>query len=326
MARVRKLDPRLAIAWSSVIASLIRDGKIEEFRTEYAQALAVLADDPDGLNLVALAARIYGRAPEAYRAAFAIEQAGNLDLALLPAAVVPHTQIEDYSRARALSEFARRRDSAWSLGLQNSISLAGASSDWLAVDAIAMDIAALGLVDPVSLGPIAFWLAVQERYAEAAAVYARIGPLPEDACCGWGVALLGGDQGLPALLRTYRATGRADEAQKLATRYLASLRGPPPEEEDDPHLRALDLAALAANEGYRGEAVAALRTAFEHARLLWGFDPKLPWFRSLEGHPGYAEVLAERQRRIDQARAEMRAIEAQFPDSVIVKTVRAAGS
>ena len=83
MARVRKLDPRLAIAWASVIWNLLQDGKIEEFRAEYAQALVDLADDPDGLNLVARAARIYGWAPEAYRAAFAIEQAGNLDLALL---------------------------------------------------------------------------------------------------------------------------------------------------------------------------------------------------------------------------------------------------
>jgi len=92
------------------------------------------------------------------------------------------------------------------------------------------------------------------------------------------------------------------------------------------HWHALHLAALAANEGYKDEAVAALRTAFEHAQLVWLFDPHLPWFRSLEGHPGYAEVLAERQRRIDQARTEMRAIETQFPDSVIVKTIRAAGA
>jgi len=326
MARVRKLDPRLAIAWMSAIGNLINDGKIQEFRAEYARALVALADDPDGLNLVARVARIYGRAPEAYRAAFAIEQAGNLDLALLPAAVVPHTQIEDYSRARALFELARRRGLDPARDLQVSISLAGASADWRAVDAMAKDIAASGLTDPVSVGPIAFWLAVQERYAEAAAVYARIAPLPERALGGWGAALLGGDQGLPALLRTYRATGRADEAQKLAARYLASLRDPPPEEEGDPHFRALDLAALAANEGYKDEAVAALRTAFKLAHLVWGFDPQLPWFRSLEGHPGYAEVLAERQRRIDQARTEMRAIEAQFPESVIVKTIRAAGS
>ena len=296
----------------------------ERFRSseaEYAQALVVLADDPDGLNLVARSARVYGWAPEAYRAAFAIEQAGNLDLALLPAAVIPHMQIEDNSRARALFELRRRRGLDPARTLHFSIALAGTSADWLAVDAIAKDIAAHGLADPVIVGPIAFWLAVQARYAEAAAVHARIGPLPEYALGWWGSTLLDGNQGLPALLRTYRATGRADEAQKLAARYLASLRGPPPEEEGDPHVRALDLAALAANEGYKDEAVAALRTAFRFAHLVWGFDPKLPWFRSLEGHPGYAEVLAERQRRIDQARAEMRAIEAQYPDSVIVKTL-----
>ena len=54
------------------------------------------------------------------------------------------------------------------------------------------------------------------------------------------------------------------------------------------------------------------------------FDPQLPWFRSLEGHPGYAQLLAERQRRIDEARTEMRALEAQYPDSEIVKTIQTA--
>jgi len=326
LARVLNLDPRLAIARASVVGGLIRDGKIQEFRTEYARALTALADDPDGLNLVARSARILGRPPEAYRAAFAIEQAGNLDLALL-AAAAPLMQIEDNSHTRALVELARRRDPARENVLQYSLGLAGASSDWPAVDTIARDIAARGLADPVSVGPIAFWLTVQERYAEAAAVYARIGPLPEYAAAGLGAALLDGRQGLPALLRTYRATGRADEAQTLAGQYLALLRSKPlAEETDEPHWRALDLAALAANEGYKDEAVAALRSAFERAYLVWFFDPTLPWFRSLDNHPGYSEVLAERQRRIDQARTEMRAIEAQYPDSVIVKTVRAAGS
>jgi serine/threonine-protein kinase len=322
MARVRKLDPRLAIAWASVVGNLVSDGKTEEFRAEFARALAALADNPDGLNLVARAARINGQAPEAYRAAFAIEQAGNVDLAVL-AAVVPLMQVEKSSQASALAQLARRRGSAPGRALRLSIESAGASADWPAVDAMARDIAARGFKDPLSAGPVAFWLTVQERYAEAAAVYTRIGSLPEYSPGGWGAGLLGGSQGLPALLRTYRATGRADEAQKLSSRYLASLRNKPTEEhDDDPHWRALDLAALAANEGYKDEAVAALRTAFRHGRLLWLFDPKLPWFRELEGHPGYAEVLAERQRRIDQARIAMRTIEAEHPDSVIVRTIR----
>jgi hypothetical protein len=68
--------------------------------------------------------------------------------------------------------------------------------------------------------------------------------------------------------------------------------------------------------------VRALRSVLERAHLIVPFDPQLPWFRSLEGHPGYAQLLAERQRRIDEARTEMRALEAQYPESVIVKTLR----
>jgi len=86
------------------------------------------------------------------------------------------------------------------------------------------------------------------------------------------------------------------------------------------------LAALAANEGYKDEAVRALRGVQERSHLIVPFYPQLPWFRSLDGHRGYTEVLAERQRRIEQARTEMRALEAQYPDSVIVKTIRAARS
>ena len=203
--------------------------------------------------------------------------------------------------------------------------LAAASGDWVAVDAIARDIEALGLVNAANLGPIAFFLSMQGRYAEAAAVYARIDPLPEySGVPAMGAALLGGPQGLPALLRTYRATGRADEADKVAAQYLASLRQARTEPGWAGAHQALDLAALAANEGHQDEAVTALRRVFEHSHLIVPFDPQLPWFRSLEGHPGYAEVLAERQRRIDQARTEMRALEAKYPDSEIVKTIRTA--
>jgi TolB-like protein len=320
--RVRGLDPRLAIVWMNVIAGLVDAGKTEQFQTEYAQALATLADDPDGLNLVAMPAVLEGLPTEAYRAAFAIEQAGNLNLAL-QATIFPLMMVDDFVRARTLAELARRRGSTTERTLQHLLHLAAASGDWPAADAIGRDIDAMGLVDPSSLGPVAFWLAVQGRYAEAAAVYARVGPLPEYPMVPTlGAALLGGLQGLPALLRTYRATGHTDEAEKLAAQRLASLRQAQTELDPFSAFRALDLAALAANEGYKDEAVAALRTAFEGAHLFWLFDPQLPWFRSLEGHPGYTEVLAERQRRIDEGRTEMRALEAQYPDSVIVKTIR----
>ena len=322
-AKVRELDPRLAIVWLNVIGDLLDAGKTQQFQTEYARALATFADDPDGLNLIALAPLLSGLPTETYHAAFAIEQAGNLNLAL-QATIFPLMMVDDFARARTLAELARRRGSTPELTLRQLLHLAAASGDWPAADAIARDINALGAVDASTLGPVAFWLATQGRYPEAAAMYTRIGPLPESPSApAMGAALLGGTQGLPALLRTYRATGRTDEADKLAAQYLASLRQPPTE--PDPY-RALDLAALAANEGYKDEAVRALRGVQERSHLIVPFYPQLPWFRSLDGHRGYTEVLAERQRRIEQARTEMRALEAQYPDSVIVKTIRAARS
>ncbi len=325
-AKVRELDPRLAIVWLNVIGQLLDSGKIPQFRTEYARALTTLADDPDALNVVARGVLAQGLPTETYHAALAIEQAGNLNLAL-QATIFPLMMVEDYVGARTLAELARRRGGTPERTLYNLLHLAAASGDWVAVDAIARDIEALGLVNAANLGPIAFFLSMQGRHAEAAAVYARIDPLPESpGVPAMGAALLGGPQGLPALLRTYRATGRAVEADKLAAQYLASLRQARTEPNWVGAHDALDLAALAANEGHQDEAVTALRRVLKYSHLIVPFDPQLPWFRSLEGHPGYAEILAERQRRIDQARTEMRALEAQYPDSVIVKTIRAARS
>jgi hypothetical protein len=118
--------------------------------------------------------------------------------------------------------------------------------------------------------------------------------------------------------------GRTDEAQSLATRCLALLRGLYEDEEGTPRDTdtAVILAALAANEGYKDEAVRALHTSVERNPLEFAFDPRLPWFRNLEGHPGYADYLAERQRRMERARAEMESIEKQFPDSVIIRMIR----
>jgi hypothetical protein len=71
-----------------------------------------------------------------------------------------------------------------------------------------------------------------------------------------------------------------------------------------------DLAALAASEGHRDEAVAALRQAMDATDLPILFRPTLPWFTSLEGHPGYDALVRERAGRIATIKAEMLAIEA----------------
>jgi hypothetical protein len=111
------------------------------------------------------------------------------------------------------------------------------------------------------------------------------------------------------MLRTYRATGRGTEASTLAQEYLTRLR-------EDP-LSKLDLAALAANEGLKDEAIEALTALFDQYPLVNLFHPQLPWFRSLEGHAAYDRLLAERRRRIDKAHAEMLQLEAAAEGSVL---------
>jgi len=169
-----------------------------------------------------------------------------------------------------------------------------------------------------------FWLAVQGQYAEAAEVYARAGPLLDTQANAPGEGAHACSAATPALLRTYRAMGRTDEAQSLATRCLEVLRRRYEDEEGTPRDTdtAFALAALAANEGYKDEAVRALDNNIERKPLEPFFDPRLPWYRNLAGHPGYADYLAERQRRMEQARAEMESIQEQFPNSVIVRMIR----
>jgi hypothetical protein len=235
--------------------------------------------------------------------------------------------VEDHDGAWNLAELAQKRGDAKERTLRQLLHLAAGSGDWDVVDELASDIEALGVVDASSLGPVAFFLSVQGRFEEAAKIYARIGPLPESPSVpAFGAALLGATQDLPALLRTYRAMGRTDEADRLAAQYLASLRQNRPEPGGFGAHQALDQAALAANEGHQDEAVTALQSVFEHSHLIVPFDPQPPWFRSLEGHAGYSQLLAERQRRIDQARAEMRALETQHPESRLFESIRAARS
>ena len=48
----------------------------------------------------------------------------------------------------------------------------------------------------------------------------------------------------------------------------------------------------------------------DESDLPYTFRPALPWFRKLEGHPGYDALVREREARIVRIRAEMLALEA----------------
>ena len=305
--RLTRLDPRSPLLWRSRVSAAAEDGLGgDPVAAVIDGAVAMLADDAAGLRLVGLEARIYGYAPEAYRISAAIAKTGDAQTALF-LAIRTWLLVDDLDRARRTAEALGRvgRPTDYLLreiaGLSGDFTTWAGSRTWTALRRRAD-----------CIPEAAFWLAVQERYAEAAERLDGCDPVPEGAIGGLGAGLIGQSQLLPAMLRIYRATGRSAEANALAQQYLTKLR----HADENPFSR-LDLAALAANEGLKDEAVATLTALFERYPLVEWFFPQLPWFRSLEGHPGYDQLMAERRRRVDKAHAEMLQLEANAEGSVL---------
>jgi hypothetical protein len=198
--------------------------------------------------------------------------------------------------------------------------VAGRQGDWTHLDeALGKLRARFGEADPTVASVTAFWLTVRGGYDEAAKWLAQAESVPEMAF----PAVLGTDTtyGLmdTARVRIYRATGREAEARRLADERLQAVRA---------QRRAtgtactmsvfvsgsrgtwLEYASLAANEGLKDEAVDARGGALRCGELPWAFEPGLPWFRSLEGHPPYDELLRERERRVARIYRELEQLEA----------------
>jgi tetratricopeptide (TPR) repeat protein len=301
--RVARLDPRSSILWVQKLDDSLdrRDGGTA-FQAVFGKALAMFSDDPDGLSQIAREARTRGFAPEGYQASLQNRQARPIDAAF--GGIVPWLVMDGYGRAQhaavALAQSGQGSDivACWQL------EIAGLMGDFAAVTRLTDRQFEVAPDDPVWRRKAAFWLAVQGRYTEAAQQLARGGPLSvtPPGGPGLGTSMIDGGQLLPAVLRIYRATGRHKEADQMAQRYFKIFRGDPQ--------AAIDLAALAANEGDKSEAVRALKSEFDRAPLVFMFHPQLLWFRSLEGFAAYDQLLAERKRRVDQAHAEMRQLEA----------------
>ena len=121
-----------------------------------------------------------------------------------------------------------------------------------------------------------------------------------------------------AIVRIYRATGRSQEADRLAAEALARMR-PKVREGDETCTWSLweagpvAYASLAANEGSKEEAVRVLELALRCGDLPFGFWPQLPWFRQLEGYAPYDALLREREARIVQLRGELLRLETDAP-------------
>jgi hypothetical protein len=156
----------------------------------------------------------------------------------------------------------------------------------------------------------AFWYSVQGRYAEGTIALARAGEFEQMDGGFLGTSLSEG--ALPAVVRIYNADGREQDAQAMVARFGERLRnelaGRTPEAAQN-----VLLAGIATAEGKRALAVRHLQAAMKQVPLPDLFYPQLPWFKSLEGEPGYAEVVAELESRKAGMRAQIAALDSASP-------------
>jgi hypothetical protein len=301
--RLVRLDPRSPMIWQSRMLTAAAQRDADQVATVTQQAIDVLADDPDGLRLVYFAARGQGYAVEALRLNVAFARTGTAHGSHF-LSVRTWLLIDDFERARANAiKMEKSGDGRVARSLQAEIAgLRGDFREWERLTAQGYESGS-----PARLWSRIYWLAVQERYEEAARLMADAGPLRREGGPGARGTSVGHGL-LPAVLRVYRATGRSQEADALAEEYLERWR-----EEGGSDM----LAELAANEGLDDEAVRELKKQFDGVPLVEGFRPELPWYRHLEGREDYDRLLAERRRRMAQAREEMLQIEAQAVGTVL---------
>ena len=158
----------------------------------------------------------------------------------------------------------------------------------------------------------AYWYAVQGRFEDAAAALAKAGEFETVPDGGFLGASLGMGA-LPAVVRIYQAQGREHEAQAMVLRFQEKVRkelgARPPDATQNVLLAEIALAA-----GQRAKAVRHLQAAMTQAPVPPRLHPQLPWFKSLEGEPGYAQLVDELEKRQAAMRAQVAALDA-APDS-----------
>jgi tetratricopeptide (TPR) repeat protein len=306
--RSLELDPRSAITWMNYLNSILRPGA-EAYREEVRRAITVLADVPDALLRLGSTAAISGYPVEALQFINAAAASG------IPTSTPPEKVYftalfpwldADPDRVARDAQAVLNEPGMRELALFTLIDDQGLRGREAQLRQLFADLGALRGADDKPLNAVmAFWYSVFGQYEEAARSLAVAEPIPERPVVGGLGSSIRNTQALPALLRVYRATGRTDPAGEIAKRYLAEWRAERPKSPDESNFSWADLAALEANEGNRDEAVELLRQAMRWSELPPGFQTRLPWFKSLEGHPGYDALVRERSARIEQVRAKM---------------------
>jgi len=313
--RALELDPRSLVTWANYLDQVARTDRAR-FSEEMARVAVIFRDVPDALLSFVSANVMEGRPREGLMF-FLAAQASDGPVTVSPdqarfSSAFPWRNLDEERVVREVEA-----------ALEANPSLRKGPIMFLLVDAYGMLgnesrlrelftelMSSRGTENRDLNARMAFWYSVLGRYEEAARALELAEPIPDEPNSGGLGISIEVFQALPAKMRVYRATGRDAEADELAQRYLAKWRGARPKTRDAGAFEWTDLAALAASEGHRDEAVEALRRAMDESDLPYLFRPTLPWFKSLEGHPGYDALVRERQERIVRIRAEMLALEA----------------
>jgi len=308
--RALELDPRSAIVWSNRLARVLAKAGPKAFLAEFEKVLQIFAGDTDGLQTLALTMGDgLGYPREAYQLSHAFEDAGGDRTTALLTSLDPLIQVGAYAESLSRIDAIRATNTVGALGFAPlEIIAAGLAGDVKRLEQ-AMAIPERDQIRPQFRHVVdAYWLASQERFDEAATTLAKAGDF-EDKHGGFMGASI--DMGaLPAVVRTYEAAGRGDEAKALVARFKERLR----KEKGDDRTAAEQsvlLAEVAMAAGQRAEAVRHLQAAMKQAPIPPRVSPQLPWYRDLEGEPGYAELVAELDRRRAALRAEFVALDAQ---------------
>ena len=318
-----ELDPRQPATWANHLGNIL-EHEPRRYGEVLQHAIRVVGDMPFAIDrMTSPATAIAGYPVEFLRAGLAKDstQADNIPTWVNRFRAWVPVDLERAAQVLASPDVpGSRLPPAVRAQLFFAAEVAGRQGDWTRLDeALGKLHARFGDADPTVASVTAFWLTVRDRHDEAAKWLARAEPVPQMAF----PATLGTDTtyGLmdTARVRIYRATGRNTEAGRLAEERLQALRAQRSATGTTCTMSVftegsrgtwLEYASLAANEGLKDEAVEALEGALRCGELPWAFEPALPWFRDLEGHPPYDELLRERERRVARIRATLEQLEA----------------
>ncbi len=316
--RALELDPRQPATWANYLGNL-GDPRSQRYREEFERALRMVGDMPSAVDRFTLPTLSTPGFPIEVMKAARVKQGSpnDADLPVWINYVRAWLAVDPERALRAIPDHAaaRRNVDMEVVRLFLHADIAGLRGDFAAVD---RDLGALqarvGADNPRVRSVMAFWHAVQGRYDEAATSLALAEPVPEE----WVPPVMGGDAsyGLmeTAQVRIYRATGRQADARRRVDQLLTALRAARRAVGDGCEWTSMPAAwmryaSLAANEGLKDEAVDALQGALRCGDLPPGFQPQLPWFRNLEGYPPYDTLVRERERRVEDIKAELLRLE-----------------